>query len=318
MELDYPTDITIGIIGGSGLYGMAALQNIQMIELTTPFGAPSDSYVVGTLGGVKIVFLPRHGVGHKFLPHEIPARANIHGFKQLGVKYLISVSAVGSLREDFAPGDVVIPKQIYDRTKGIRPLSFFGDGIAAHVQFDKPFDAKLSEFLAQAAREAIAELKQEHALPQNPVPEEHEKKRDPEVHDFGTYVCMEGPQFSTFAESEEYRRRGHDIIGMTAIPEAKLAREAEIAYATIALVTDYDCWRPAEGVVDVAKVVAVLMKNVALSQTIVKNVVPKIGDYESPAHSALQHAFMTKKSIMPPAKLAQVQLLMGKYYDTLH
>jgi len=289
MQMD-PLDVTIGIIGGSGLYGMGALKDVQKVDLTTPFGAPSDSYIVGTLGGHKVAFLPRHGVGHKYLPHEIPVRANIHGFKQLGVKYLISVSAVGSLREDFAPGDVAIPNQIYDRTKGIRPLTFFGEGIAAHVQFDKPFDPKLSELLASAAQEAGAK-----------------------VHAFGTYVCMEGPQFSTLAESEEYRRRGHDIIGMTAIPEAKLAREAELAYATMALVTDYDCWRPSEGVVDVEKVIAVLHKNVALSQRIIETLVPKIGNFESPAHSALRHAFITRREFMPKAKLEQVALLVGKY-----
>jgi len=286
-----PLDVHIGIIGGSGLYGMGTLQDVQKVELTTPFGAPSDAYVVGTLAGHKVAFLPRHGVGHKFLPHEIPVRANIHGFKQLGVKYLISVSAVGSLREDYAPGDVVIPTQIFDRTKGIRPFTFFGEGIAVHVQFDKPYDLQLSTFLSDAAVEAGAK----------------------KVHTSGTYVCMEGPQFSTFAESEEYRRQGHDIIGMTALPEAKLAREAEMAYATVALVTDYDCWRPSEGVVDVEKVVAVLHKNVALSQTIIEKVVPKIGHFESPAHHALRHAFITRREFMPKAKLEQVALLAGKY-----
>eukprot|EP00026_Physarum_polycephalum_P013518 Phypoly_transcript_13930.p1 GENE.Phypoly_transcript_13930~~Phypoly_transcript_13930.p1 ORF type:complete len:281 (+),score=55.97 Phypoly_transcript_13930:33-845(+) len=269
---------------------MAGLTDVKKVDLTTPFGAPSDSYVIGTLGAHRVAFLPRHGVGHKYLPHEIPARANIHGFKQLGVKYLISVSAVGSLREEFAPGDVVVPDQIFDRTKGIRPLSFFGEGIAAHVQFDKPFDFQLSKLLENASKEAGAN-----------------------VHGLGTYVCMEGPQFSTYAESQEYRRMGFDIIGMTAIPEAKLAREAEIAYACCAFVTDYDCWRPSEGVVDVEKVIAVLHKNVALAQTIIANVVPKIGDFESPAHSALKHSIITRKDVMPPAKLEQLKLLLQNY-----
>jgi len=286
-------DVSIGIIGGSGLYGMSSLKDVQKVDLNTPFGAPSDSYIVGTLGSHKVAFLPRHGVGHKFLPHEIPVRANIHGFKQLGVKYLISVSAVGSLREEFAPGDVCIPNQIFDRTKGIRPLTFFGDGIAAHVQFDKPFDAHLSKLLEAAATAAGA----------------------PNVHNFGTYVCMEGPQFSTLAESQEYRRGGFDIIGMTAIPEAKLAREAEMAYATVALVTDYDCWRPLEGVVDVEKVIAVLHKNVALSQQIIENVIPTIGNFESPAHNALKHSFITRRDLMPKAKLEQVALLVSKYLN---
>jgi len=285
-----PMDVTIGIIGGSGLYGMAALKDVTKVDLVTPFGAPSDTYVVGTLGTHRVAFLPRHGVGHKFLPHEIPVRANIHGFKQLGVKYLISVSAVGSLREEFAPGDVVIPDQIFDRTKGIRPSSFFGEGIAAHVQFDKPFDLQLSQILEASAKEAGAT-----------------------VHASGTYVCMEGPQFSTFAESQEYRRMGHDIIGMTAIPEAKLAREAEIAYACMAFVTDYDCWRPAEGVVNVEKVIAVLHKNVAIGQTIIEKIVPKIGNFESPAHTALKYSIITRRDVMPPAKVEQLSLLLKNY-----
>jgi len=285
-----PMDVTIGIIGGSGLYGMEELKDVKKVELDTPFGKPSDAYIVGTLGAHRVAFLPRHGVGHRFLPHEVPYRANIHGFKQLGVKYLISVSAVGSLREDFAPGDVVIPDQIFDQTKGVRPLSFFGEGIAAHVQFDKPFDFQLSRLLENAAKVSGAK-----------------------VHAFGTYVCMEGPQFSTFAESQEYRRRGHDIIGMTAIPEAKLAREAEIAYACAAFVTDYDCWRPSEGVVTVEKVIEVLHKNVALSQRIIAEVVATIGNFESPAHTALKHSIITRRDVMPPAKVEQLKLLLKNY-----
>jgi len=282
--------VLIGFIGGSGLYSMPSLTDVKKVHLSTPFGDPSDAYVIGTIGGVRVAFLPRHGVGHKFLPHEIPARANIHGFKQLGVKYLCSVSAVGSLREDYAPEHVVIPNQIFDQTRGIRPFTFFGDGLAAHVQFDKPFDGVLSETLAVAAKKAGAT-----------------------VHVSGTYVCMEGPQFSTFSESEEYRRRGHDIIGMTACPESKLAREAEIAYAAICMVTDYDCWHQSHGVVSVDKVIEVLHKNVALSQRIIETFVPLFKEYESPAHTALKYAIITRRDCIPEKKLKQVELLVSKY-----
>lgn len=284
-------EITIGVIGGSGLYGMEGLEQVERVELSTPFGAPSDAYVVGAIGGRRVAFLPRHGVGHRFTPSEVPSRANIHGFKQLGVKYLISVSAVGSLREEYAPGQVVIPSQLFDRTKGIRPATFFGEGIVAHVQFDKPFDTALSDLLEQAARAAGAT-----------------------VHRGGTYVCMEGPQFSTLAESEENRRRGHDLIGMTALPEAKLAREAEIAYAMLALVTDYDCWHPNHDAVTVESVVKVLLANAALAQDVVRHVVPLIGDgFDSPAHHALATAIMTDRKVVPAEKLKQVELLVGKY-----
>jgi 5'-methylthioadenosine phosphorylase len=282
---------TIGVIGGSGLYAMEGLETVERVELTTPFGAPSDAYVIGTLAGQRVAFLPRHGVGHRLMPSEVPSRANIYGFKQLGVKYLISVSAVGSLREDYAPGHVVIPDQLFDRTKGIRPATFFGEGLVVHVTFDKPFDQQLSVLLEQAARAAGAT-----------------------VHRGGTYVCMEGPQFSTLAESEENRRRGHDLIGMTALPEAKLAREAEIAYATLALVTDYDCWHPGHDAVTVEAVVKVLTANAALAQDIIRRVVPLIGEgFDSPAHHALATAIITDRALIPPEKLKQVELLVGRY-----
>ncbi len=281
----------IGVIGGSGLYAMEGLDELERVELSTPFGAPSDRYVIGAIGGQRVAFLPRHGIGHRLTPSEIPSRANIHGFKQLGVGYLISVSAVGSLRQDYAPGDVAIPDQIFDRTKGIRPATFFGDGLVVHVAFDRPYDGRLSDLLAGAAREAGAT-----------------------VHQGGTFVCMEGPQFSTLAESEENRRRGHDLIGMTALPEAKLAREAEIAYATLALVTDYDCWHPDHDSVTVEMVVRVLQANAALAQEIVRRVVPRIGaGFDSPAHHALASAIITHPSVIPPEKLRQVELLVGKY-----
>lgn len=282
---------TIGVIGGSGLYAMNGLEDIEHVTLTTPFGEPSDAYVLGTLGGRRVAFLPRHGVGHRLSPSEVPSRANIYGFKQLGVKYLISVSAVGSLREEYAPGQIVIPDQLFDRTKGIRPASFFGDGMVVHIAFDKPFCALLSAKLYQAAQNAGAT-----------------------VHQGGTLVVMEGPQFSTLAESEENRRRGHDLIGMTALPEAKLAREAEIAYATLAMVTDYDAWHPDHDAVTVDMVVAVLKANAQLAQEVVRQAVALIGDgFESPAHNALAATIMTDHARIPEAKRQQIALLAGKY-----
>ena len=284
-------EATIGVIGGSGLYAMPGLEQVERGELTTPFGAPSDAYVLGTLAGRRVAFLPRHGVGHRLTPSEVPSRANIYGFKQLGVSYLISISAVGSLREEYAPGHVVIPDQLFDRTKGVRPATFFGEGIVVHVAFDKPFDRELADRLERAARAAGATC-----------------------HRGGTYVCMEGPQFSTLAESEENRRRGHDLIGMTALPEAKLAREAEIAYATLALVTDYDCWHPDHDAVTVDTVVKVLLANAALAQDIIRRVVPLIGaGFASPAHHALATAIITDRKAIPDEKLAQVELLVGRY-----
>jgi len=285
---------TIGVIGGSGLYAMEGLDAVERVELTTPFGAPSDVYVLGDIGDQRVAFLPRHGVGHRLTPSELPSRANIHGFKQLGVQYLISISAVGSLRAEYAPGHVVIPSQLFDRTKGIRPATFFGDGIVVHVGFDKPFDAQLSDRLEQAARAAGAT-----------------------VHRGGTYVCMEGPQFSTLAESEENRRRGHDLIGMTALPEAKLAREAEIAYATLALVTDYDCWHPDHDAVTVEMVVKVLIANALLAQDVIRHMIPLIGGgFDSPAHHALATALITDRHVIPAEKLRQVELLIGRYLST--
>jgi 5'-methylthioadenosine phosphorylase len=282
---------TIGVIGGSGLYAMPDLENVETVNLETPFGTPSDAYVLGDLAGQRVAFLPRHGRGHRLLPTEVPSRANIYGFKQLGVQYLISVSAVGSLQEAYSPGQVVIPDQIFDRTKGIRPFTFFGDGIAVHIGFDHPFCPMLSERLYQAAQQAGAT-----------------------VHRDGTYVCMEGPQFSTLAESEENRRRGHALIGMTALPEVKLAREAELSYATLAMVTDYDCWHPHHDAVTVEAVVAVLLANAALSQQIVREVIPLIGDgFDSPAHHALKDAIITDHKVIPPATRQRVELLVGKY-----
>jgi 5'-methylthioadenosine phosphorylase len=285
------SEAIIGVIGGSGLYAMEGLEEVERVELSTPFGAPSDAYVLGSIGGQRVAFLPRHGVGHRLSPSEVPSRANIYGFRQLGVRYLLSISAVGSLREAYAPGHVVIPDQLFDRTKGVRPATFFGEGLVVHVAFDQPFDRELSDRLEQAAREFGAT-----------------------VHRGGTYVCMEGPQFSTLAESEENRRRGHDLIGMTALPEAKLAREAEIAYALLALVTDYDSWHPGHDAVTVEMVVRVLQSNAALAQEIVRRVVPLIGvGFDSAAHHALATAIATDRHAIAPAKREQVELLVGKY-----
>ncbi len=284
-------EATIGVIGGSGLYAMAGLADIEEVRLTTPYGEPSDAFVVGTLRGRRVAFLPRHGRGHRLNPSEVPARANIYAFKQLGARYLISVSAVGSLREDYAPGQVVIPDQLFDRTRGHRPDTFFEGGVVAHVGFDKPFCQGLSERLYDASLAAGAT-----------------------VHRGGTLVVMEGPAFSTKAESEENRRRGHSLIGMTALPEAKLAREAEIAYATLAMVTDYDVWHPDHDSVTVEAVVAVLQANAALAQRIVAGIVERIGDgFVSAAHSALATAIMTDRGRIPPVTRERLRLIAGKY-----
>jgi 5'-methylthioadenosine phosphorylase len=282
---------TIGVIGGSGLYAMGGLTDVEELRLETPYGDPSDAFVVGTLAGRRVAFLPRHGRGHRLNPSEVPSRANIHAFKQLGVAALISVSAVGSLREDYAPGHVVIPDQLFDRTKGVRPATFFDGGVVAHIAFDRPFCPALSEVLHGAAQAAGAT-----------------------VHRGGTLVVMEGPAFSTLAESEENRRRGHDLIGMTALPEAKLAREAEVAYAALAMVTDYDAWHPGHDAVTVDAVVAVLTANAALSQRVVAEAAARIDEgFTSPAHSALASAIMTDRAHIPAEAKERLRLIAGKY-----
>ncbi len=282
----------IGVIGGSGLYAMAGLSEVDEVRLTTPYGDPSDAFVIGSLSGRRVAFLPRHGRGHRLNPSEVPARANVHAFKQLGVQYLISVSAVGSLREDYAPGHVVVPDQIFDRTRGLRPTTFFEGGVVAHVGFERPFCPLLAERLSAAAVAAGAT-----------------------THQGGTLVVMEGPAFSTRAESEENRRRGHSLIGMTALPEAKLAREAEIAYATLAMVTDYDVWHPDHDAVTVETVVAVLQANALLAQRIVADAVERIGDgFVSPAHSALATAIITDRAQITSAAKARLQVIAGKYF----
>jgi 5'-methylthioadenosine phosphorylase len=279
----------IGIIGGSGLYRLIAFVDQKEIRLDTPFGSPSDSYILGTLAGYPVVFLPRHARGHRLLPSEIPHRANIHGFKQLGARWIISVSAVGSLQHAYSPGDVVLPDQFFDRTKGRTPDTFFGEGIVAHVAFGDPISMELQEALYKAALAAGAT-----------------------VHRGGTYVNMEGPQFSTRAESETYRSAGYAVVGMTNLVEAKLAREAQIAYATMAMVTDYDCWHPDHDQVTVEMVIGWLQKNTATSQKVLLEAIPRVANLtHAKAHEALKYAVLTHKEYWPEATARKLGLILG-------
>lgn len=281
----------IGVIGGSGLYEMEGMSDISQVKIETPFGDPSDEYVTGVLNGVKMVFLPRHGRGHRFLPSEVNYRANIYGMKKLGVTRIISVSAVGSLKEAIEPGHIVIPDQFVDRTKGIRKDTFFGSGIVAHVGFADPVCSGLSATLHQAARSAGAT-----------------------VHKGGTYICMEGPAFSTRAESFMYINLGGSIIGMTNLTEAKLAREAEICYGIIALSTDYDCWHAAHEDVSVEAVVAIIRQNVAMAKSIIREAAGMIGgERECQCATALQHAIISDKSVIPAQTRRDLDIIVGKY-----
>ncbi len=280
----------IGVIGGSGLYDIEGLTDVKPVKVSTPFGDPSDEYITGRLGGVKMVFLPRHGRGHKLLPAELNYRANIYGMKKLGAQWIISVSAVGSMREEIKPGHIVIVDQFFDRTKG-RPSTFFGSGIVGHIEFADPVCGHLSALLHGAAVEAGAE-----------------------VHMGGTYICIEGPQFSTRAESNIYRSWGVDVIGMTNIPEAKLAREAEICYATIALSTDYDCWHTEEESVTVEMILETIRKNVAMARDIIKKAAPMVkGPRECGCATAMKYATITDKSAIPEETKKDLALLIGKY-----
>jgi len=280
----------IGIIGGSGLYDMADLQDRQDVTLTTPFGPPSDAYVTGTLRGRRVAFLPRHGVGHRILPSEINFRANIYGFKMLGVERILSASAVGSLREDLKPLDIVIPDQFFDRTRG-RISTFFGNGLAAHVGFAHPVCGEVGRVVLAAARDDGAT-----------------------VHGGGTYVCMEGPQFSTLAESRAYRAMGMDVIGMTNLQEAKLAREAEICYATIALVTDYDCWHPGHDSVSVEMIVANLTQNAAAARRIIAESVSRMPAARGcTCGQALATAIITRPDLIPAQVRKDLAPIIGKY-----
>jgi 5'-methylthioadenosine phosphorylase len=281
---------SIGIIGGSGLYDMAELTDREERRVSTPFGEPSDAYVLATLRGRRVAFLARHGRGHRLLPSELNFRANIYGFKALGVEWILSASAVGSLREDYKPLDLVVPTQFFDRTRG-RISTFFGDGLVAHVGFARPFCTTLSQIVLEAARRTGAS-----------------------VHQGGTYVCMEGPQFSTVAESEFYRSAGFDIIGMTNLQEAKLAREAEICYATLALVTDYDCWHPDHDAVTVDMVVANLLQNAKVAQQVLAGAVEKLPIPRGCECSrALASAILTRPDAVPAATKERLGPLVGKY-----
>ena len=280
----------IGIIGGSGLYDMAEVTDRREVTLTTPFGDPSGPYLLGTLRGKQVAFLARHGAGHRLSPSELNFRANIFGMKLLGVEYILSASAVGSLREEYKPLDIVIPDQFIDRTRG-RASTFFGRGLVAHVGFAHPFCSILSDIAHQAGRSSGATL-----------------------HKGGTYVCMEGPQFSTLAESKLYRSWGADIIGMTNLQEAKLAREAEICYTTIALVTDYDCWHPDHDSVTVDLVIANLMQNAKTAQAIIAAAVDGLPfNRICECASALKYALITRPEAIPAQTRTELAPLVGKY-----
>jgi 5'-methylthioadenosine phosphorylase len=282
----------IGIIGGSGLYSMPGLADVREVPQTTPFGEPSDPYVLGTLEGRKVAFLARHGRGHRILPSELNFRANIYGFKQLGVERIISLSAVGSLKEEHKPLDFVIPNQFFDRTRH-RIDTFFGDGIVAHIAFADPVCGELAATVEGACKKIGVTGKRG-----------------------GTYLCMEGPQFSTKAESDVYRSWGMDVIGMTNLQEAKLAREAEICYATVAMVTDYDCWHPHHDSVTVDQIVAVLMKNAENACRVVRQTVAAVPTGRScKCGSALAHAILTERDRIPAAARQKLKLILEKYLE---
>jgi len=283
----------IGIIGGSGLYDIDGIEDVKWIKVATPFGEPSDEYLTGRLAGKELVFLPRHGRGHKILPTDLNYRANIFGMKKLGVDAIISLSAVGSLKEEIKPLDVVIVDQFVDRTNQSRRMTFFGDGIAAHVSFADPVCADLAKLAGEAA-----------------------EKEGATVHKGGTYLNMEGPAFSTRAESNLYRSWGMDIIGMTNMGEARLAREAEMCYATVALVTDYDCWmqEAEDAIVDIQMIIENLTKNVALAKKLIKSAVEAMPEkHECACHSALKDAIITRRDAIPEGAKKKLELIAGKY-----
>ena len=284
--------VQIGIIGGSGLYDMADVTDRREVTLTTPFGDPSGPYVVCTLRGRRVAFLARHGAGHRLLPSELNFRANIYGMKLLGVEFILSASAVGSLKDEYKPTDIVVPDQFFDRTKG-RPSTFFGRGLAAHVGFAHPFCRPLSSLVYECGRQVGAT-----------------------IHKGGTYVCMEGPQFSTLAESKLYRSWGMDIIGMTNLQEAKLAREAEICYSTLALVTDYDCWHPDHDSVTVDMVIATLTQNAKTAQAIIAGAVAQLPfDRTCECASALEYALITRPDAMSAQVKRDLAPIIGKYVE---
>jgi 5'-methylthioadenosine phosphorylase len=283
---------TVGVIGGTGLYELAALRNVEEVVLETPFGAPSDAFICGDLEDVRMVFLPRHARGHKLLPTEVPYRANIWGMKKLGAEWVVSLSAVGSLREEHAPGEFVIVDQFIDRTRHRNTEStFFGGGVVTHVSVGDPVSAPLGDVLQQAAEdEGIV------------------------VHRGGTYVCMEGPAFSTRAESHLYRQIGGSVIGMTNIPEAKLAREAELPYATVALVTDYDSWRESEDAVGTEEILATLAANADAARRLVARAAPRVPtEPDTAATNALDGALITPLDAIPPERMEQLDLFLRRY-----
>ncbi|HKO42126.1 MAG TPA: S-methyl-5'-thioadenosine phosphorylase [Pyrinomonadaceae bacterium] len=285
--------VKTGIIGGSGLYQMPELLDVEEINVDTPFGKPSDAFILGTLDGERVAFLPRHGRGHRFTPTEVPFRANIYAMKLLGVEQILSASAVGSLQEHYAPLDMVIPDQFFDRTRArARESTFFGEGIVAHVTFAHPVCGELGDVLEESC-----------------------KVTDVKVHRRGTYICMEGPAFSTVAESNVYRSWGMDVIGMTNLQEAKLAREAEICYATLALVTDYDCWHEGHDAVTVEAVVEYLNKNVRNAQLIMKDAVKRLAGRRRACKcsSALKNAIFTSPDLWPSETREKLKAIVGKY-----
>ena len=287
------TAAKIGIIGGSGLYQMPELTDVEEMAVQTPFGSPSDKFILGTLEGERVAFLPRHGVGHRFTPTEVPFRANIYAMKLLGVERILSASAVGSLQEKYAPLDMVIPDQFFDRTRGrVRESTFFGEGIVAHIAFAHPVCSALGDALEASC-----------------------KGVNVNVHRGGTYICMEGPAFSTVAESNVYRSWGMDVIGMTNLQEAKLAREAEICYATLALVTDYDCWHPAHDAVTVETVINYLTQNVRNAQLIIRDAVKRLSGAarDCKCGSALKNAIFTAPDLWPEATTRKLEAIIGKY-----
>lgn len=281
----------IGIIGGSGLYEMEEVREPTEIQIETPFGAPSDSLVGGKVGGRQVYFLPRHGRGHRILPHELNHRANIYALRSLNVRWIISVGAVGSLQEKYAPRDVLLPSQFYDRTSRREAHTFFGEGIAAHIAFAEPISANLRNLLAESARSLGVT-----------------------VHNGGTYVNMDGPAFSTRAESELNRRNGFDVIGMTNLPEAKLAREAEIAFAAMAMITDYDCWKVEEEAVSAQTVLGHLLANAETAKKVLLDVIPRIPTEPNwPEHIALDSALVTDRKLWPAATVEKLKPILGRF-----
>ena len=284
------SEARIGLIGGSGLYEMQGMRIDEERRIETPFGDPSDAYLLGELDGKSVAFLPRHGRGHRLLPSELNYRANVYGLKTLGVEWVVSVSAVGSLKTEYEPTHILIPDQFFDRTRH-RADTFFGNGLVAHVGFAHPVCARLAEWMAQGSKAAGAK-----------------------VHEGGVYVCMEGPMFSTLAESLDYRRNGFDVVGMTNLQEAKLAREAEMSYATMALVTDYDCWHEEEADVSGSAIMEVLRQNVKTAQEAVRQTVRLIDEtLDSPFKGSLRQALITDPSLVPEATLEALAPIVGPY-----